>query len=417
IQRLRDGRHFVISGGDLNEPASHAFIARIASGQGVGPWGCNILLSREPSLGDSVVRTLAFDRDLWHAGGLALLGDVLAVPIEGDLRSRIIFIDLGDLEKPVRIPSDIERPDRKAGAVALTRRTDGRFVCAVWCEVQAPRPRGRIDFYLSRDDDLRAGFLGQPLEWRYGDVALPVPRPGESAPEPRDPAYQCINFVTDSSGALYLVGTENGSEKAPIFGGPDRADLFRVELPASFGVVAGPPPLLTRISTRRLFCRDDFGNFDAAAGLYVDPEGRLHLYSAFHWRMDGLIRLTEFSAEPERSGPPVVAPDRAWIELFEHAGFHGRRLTIRGVRNSRLEDYGNILVDGSGFDDKVSAARFRIPAGQTYRLFRDSNFRGGSAGADFFDLVGTGAVVEIDNLSGGRRFGDRVSSSCFVESA
>lgn len=412
IQRLRDGLHCVISGGDVIEPASHVFIARLPSCRNLGPWGSNLLLSREPSLGDSVVRTIAFDRGLWHSGGISLLGNALAIPLEGDVGSRIVFVDVTDPERPRRIAIDIERPGRKAGAVALARIMDGRFLCAVWWEVQA-KPRGRIDFYLSKDDDLFHGFVAQPIEWSWAAVAVESGQPGNQPGDRGDPAYQCINFVAEPGGGLYLVGTENNSSKAPLDRDNDRADLLRVELPASSGESSAPPPRLVRIATRQLKCRDEFGNFDAAAGVYVTPDGQLHLYSAYHWRMKDLIRLSEFSAEPEPSGA-AQSIDAAWIELFEHDDFGGRRLTIRGLRHSRLENYAAIFVEGSEFNDEVSSVRYRIPSGHTYRLFRDSDFRGTVPGRDFIDLDGTGQVVEVRDLEKERRFGDQVSSSCFV---
>lgn len=406
IQRLRDGQHLVISGGDLNQPASHVFIARMSSCSSTSAWGCNLLFSREPSLNDSVVRTIAFDRKLWHAGGLALLGDVLAIPIEGDDASRIVFVDLADPEDALRIDCDIDRPDRRAGAVGLGRLGDGRFFCAVWWEVPKRRPPGRVDFYVSRSDDLRAGFLTSPAEWSYGDA---------KNAGTRDPAYQCVNVLHETSGALYLLAMENGSAKAPIFAGPDTADLYHLALPPEFADdPALHPPELTLVRSRRFFCRDEFGNFDAAGGAYVDEHGALHLYTAFHWRVDDTLRLTEFSCEPAVGGEAPEELEQSWIELYEHDSFRGRRLTIRGLRFSRLENYGRVLVDGSSFDDRVSSVRFRLPEGRTYRLFRDPDFKGSRPGKDFLDLAGTGQLVELRNLADGLNFGDRVSSSCYL---
>lgn len=403
IQRLRDGKHLVISGGDVNQPASHVFIARMGSCQNGGAWGCNLVLSREPSLNDAVIRTISFDRELWHGGGISVLGDVLAIPIEGTRDSRVLFVDLSDVERPALVGDGIARPDRKAGAVALARLRDGRFVCSVWWETGS-RPRGRIDFYVSHNDDLFDGFRVTPVQWRYD---------GGEQGGPKDPAYQCINFVREErSGELYLIGTENGSDKSPIFAGPDRADLFAVEIRPNMSETA--PPRLAFIASKRLFCHELFGNFDAAAGVYADADGELHLYSAYHWRMEDTIRMTEFSAELPARHAVVTDLDDAWIELFEHDRFRGRRLTIRGRRLSRLENYASIFVEGSNFENRVSSVRFQIPEGDTYRLFRDRDLRGVEAGRDFVDLTGTGRFAEIRDLAADLRFGDKVSSSCYL---
>ncbi len=411
IQRLRLGKYMVVSGGDITEPASHLFLFNLKSRRARGPWGSNVLLAREPIREDSIVKTIALDEKLWHAGGISVLGDILAVPIEGGERSRIAFLHMADPLKPKRLPCDIDRPDRKASAVALARMPGGKFVCGVWWEA-ARKFRGRIDFYVSRSRNFLDGFHDRVVTYSFNSLGL-----GDD----RDPSYQNINFILqrgeDSEAALYMIGTENGADAAPVFGGPDIADLYRIELPEGFlnGDDSVDAPKLTRVAARQFRCKNQYGNLDAAGGIYVDSNGRLNLYAGYHWRVDHMIRLTEFSSEPDRNAPKIEKIADARIDLFEHERFRGRRLSVIGKTGARLPDYGKLFVEGSGFDDRVSSVRYQIPRGHKYRLYKDKAFAGRKSGTDYIDLVGSGAVEEIANLKHKpHSFGDKISSSQYI---
>jgi hypothetical protein len=414
IQRLANGRFAVVSGSDKLEPASHVFVVELASRYARGPWGSNVLRSTAPPDDDRIVNIVALDDMHWHAGGLAVLGDIVAVPIEGgQAKSRTLFLDFADPYDPRHIPIDITGESLKAGAVALTQLPNGRFLCAVYREEAVPKkkPPGFFDFYLSRSNTILDGFLTQPIATiYYGDV---LDR-GD-----RIPSYQTVSFLPQAvdphdpdNFLLYLAGTWNGSAMSPTVPGPDWADLHMVELDAR--LLQDPPepvpPRIRYLRSRQFFCRDVYGNFDAAAGFHVDEAGRLHLYSAFHWRYDESILITEFRHEPAADAGIITNIQDAWVDLYEDDRFSGRRLSIIGTKDENLPDYGRIAVQGGTFNEKASSVRFQIPEGYTYRLYDLANYK---ESGGVLDLVGTGRVEEIMDLKQ-RGFGDRVSSSRYV---
>ena len=412
IQRLKQGKYLAISAGDSTASVSHIFVAQLESRSAQGAWGSNVLQGNAPPQSDKILKTVPLDRTCWHAGGISVLGDILAVPLFGNGQSKVLFLNMRSPENPTIFKdSIIERQDiQAANAVALAKLPNGQFVCGVWREVQR-KPKGRIDFYISHGSDFRKGFRPGMVTWSYGDLGLN---------ESRDPQYQSINFIMPEYGStelpasgsttLYMVGTENEANAAPFQTGSDIADLFRVDIPND--LAAGDytqKPVLTRLCSREFFCNKEYCNFDAAAGAYVEAGNKLSLYTGFHWRVDGTFRLSEFRAEPDPS-VPVSSIASAWIELYEHENFRGRRLTILGRGESSFRDYSKISVQGSGFNDRVSSARWQIPGSNTYRLYKNKDFEG-----EHFDLAGTGQVGEIGDLSANpHNFGDVVSSSRYV---
>jgi hypothetical protein len=197
-----------------------------------------------------------------------------------------------------------------------------------------------------------------------------------------------------------------------VLPGTDWADLHVVELDG--GLLADPPahvaPRLAFVSPRAFDCHAGWGSFGAAGGLHVDARGRLQLYSAYHWRYDGTLFFTEFPEEPPRNAPLIGAFTEAWIDLFDHTDFQGRRLRVRGRTGADHRDYGRIAVEGRSFDDAVSSARWQLPEGGVYRLYAAPGYREDEG---VLDLEGTGRVEEIRSFKA-RRFNDRVSSSRWV---
>jgi hypothetical protein len=416
IQRLRAGRYAVISGADFTEPSSHLFVIRCGSRDARFPWSSNLTFTGEPPEDDAVVRVIALDRGLWHPGGISALGDVLAVGLDGNGPSRVMFFHMADPENPTRFPAraDIQRPSRaKSSAVALAKIPDRGYLCAVWWEDGDADPEGRIDFHVSRGTDLRDGFLDEWVRWEF-DQAL-----GDDRPEPR---YQSVNFVTaddmdagDGRIRLYLIGTENDAAGAPVQNGRNWADLFEVLVdPAIFGDPAGHEPRLTLRKSKEFHAPREYCNFDAAAGVYVSRRGELLLYGGYHWQVHNSLRFAEFRANPDPH-VELTDPRLGWIELYEHDSYRGKRLTILGDRDASIGDYDGIFVEGGDFNDKVSSVRFHLPKNVTYRLYKDREFRGTKKGTDFIDLRGTGRVREIKDLKKApQKFGDKVSSSRYV---
>jgi hypothetical protein len=376
-----------------------------------GPWGSNLVFKARPPEDDGLVAVVTLDKNRWHAGGLAALGDILAIPVYGDGLSEVVFLHVAEPESPTRFPASVLRLNNaRANAVALAKLADQRFVCAVWWEDEDQTPKGRIDFYVSKDTNFINGFQSGVFTWVFTAV-------GRN--HDRDPKYQAIGFVTpkdwnqhaDGLTRLYLIGTENEAVAAPLENGRNLADLFEVRIASDmFGDRPnGERPQIRWVNTREFRCSREFANLDAAGGVYVSMAGELSLYGGYHWRVDNTFRFAEFPARPD---PDVPVSDlaRAWVDLFEHDTFRGGRLGIYGTDESVIPDYRQIFVRGNDFDEIVSSIRYQIPEGHTYRLYKDPAF-----GGSFTDLKGKGTMVEIPDLKRSRRrFGDQISSSRYV---
>lgn len=390
---VRLGRHVVISGGDKHRPASELYVIRMASRKVTQPFRSNLWKSTQPPDGDLAVKRLHVDSELWHAGGIDASGDLVVVPLEGGaLNSRVVFYDFSDPEQPALLKrATIERTVNKASAAALAQRGDGRLVVAVWWY----DTRRRLDFYLSRTGDPTDGFEGPAtlvLDEQYRYVA-----------------YQAIQFLQQADGALFLLGFDNTAENAPIQPGVDLCHLWRVTVPAG-GPAGGVWPGLgvEHVDWRPFTCKDRQANMDAGAGTWIDPTGELHVYSCYHWRQDRLIRFSEFRAQPVADAAPITEPSKSWIDLYEHKAFGGHCLALVGLAGNNFAQYEHLHVEGSHFNEKVSSIRYQIPPGHTYRLFKEPGYTG-----SVLDLVGTGAVVEIEDLGAHAAplRGDQASSS------
>ena len=289
IQRLPQPGYLVISG--ANKQASDLFIVRLAE-DGPQSNGCH---------GDVVAR-IEVDDELGHAGGLSMLGSILAVPLyRGSPRSaKVVFYDLATPQAPRRMPVEIARPGRKATATALTRLQNGHYLVAVlsaWDRL----PR-RLDFYLSRTTVLDQGFHSEPVSWHGSSVDA---RPGQDREFSH---FQAINFIPQADGRLYLVGFHNSTGPQTILPGRDYADLYEVVLPAA--TTQGDEPMLqmpavTKVANRMFRCKERFCSFGAAAGLFIDPITQaMSVYSTPGWLDGDAMKITFY---PSVSGKPFTA--------------------------------------------------------------------------------------------------------------
>ena len=238
-------------------------IARL--GRDDGTW---LAVSRSGSanavaiLGPSgVVAEIKAPAGLTHAGGIQVMGSVLAVPYEHKQgRSRVVLYDLADPLRP-RILYELDRSDvpspsapGHASAVALSRLADGRLLMIV-----GVRSSKVLDFYVSNHADLAAPGLAFI---RVGTL--------EEAIEGR---FQSHNLVTQCDGTLFLVGAYNTGFPAPALG-HDRLRWYRLDAAWDGGVA------LVEAGTRKIDCRRC--NFAAAAGVFVTGDGELVLYGIEH---------------------------------------------------------------------------------------------------------------------------------------
>jgi len=426
ILRLKDGQHLLISGSDWekNTRNSHLFIIKMKSRPTIGPLGSNLVFNKKPPEEDKVVKTIGIDKQLWHAGGMDILGDLLVVPIEQGTNeivkkiadtgpedpnhSKIVFFDMTDPQNPKFFKDCIiDRLKAKAGAAALIRLQTGYFLVAAWSDSDNFPPR--LDFYLSDEPHFPSTFTRKPSTWFPAEVL---------ALEGQSPAfgnYQTINFVRqkkeddeNSEEQLYLVGFRK-------IDGSNLAELFTVDIEEDTSQPKPgkgiSQPIITKIATRT-FQDNKYCDMVGASGLFVEPDtGKPIIYSSHQFRRrEGILRLSEFSVPKSKSRQEVTDLNNSWVELFEESNFKGRfvRLFDLSAECANISNYSKIWAQGETFNDKVSSVRYQIPVGTVYQLYEDKKFKG-----DSLPLEGRGTIVEIRSLES-RGLAGEVSSSRLI---
>ncbi len=420
IQRLRKGNYLAVTGGDVHDKVGHLFVIKMGSRNSVGSWRTNRVDGLPPEE-DRVVSVLDLHSELWHAGGISVLGDVLAVPIyrKNPAQCKIVFYHMKHPEHPQKFKFEIDRPGKRAGAVALARLQNGHFLVAVWSD---HGKKDRFDFYLSKSKRILDGFDQNFVSVKAEELKPPID-------EEDNQQYQAVNFVSQKDGKLFLVGMHNTSTISPvpdvikdilklnILSDKDFADLYRVDLVADTTRRNQPvlvkPKLIEKVVNHQFVCEDQQANFDAAAGVHIGMSDELRIYCAYHFRSDGMVKFNEYRPTVEPVPEKVNAIRDGWIDMFEDNNYKGRRLSIVGKRRTSFKNLKKVTVQGDEFNDEISSIRYQLPIGYTYRLFRDKGFHG-----KHIDLTGTGKVEEISDLKklrvNGDHFGDRVSSAHYI---
>ena len=128
----------------------------------------------------------------------------------------------------------------------------------------------------------------------------------------------------------------------------------------------------------------------------------------------------------------ISDPSDGWIELYSDDDFKARKLRIDpnwscpkrpGSQSTctyqAVADYRDVIVSGKNFDNNVESIRFQLAPGQVYRLYRHPEYNTDPKYPKdriFYDLKGTGTVVEIRTLSDVvKGLEDKVSSSKFIK--
>ena len=330
------------------------------------------------------------DGDLWHAGGISLMGDVLAIPIENSNKSEIHFYDVSVPDNPSHFDQIIiRRPTTKAGAVAVCRVPMGPYQGYYLCGVREKEAgKEGIDFYLSNDTTFNNGF---PTTSTRCSTHIK--------------SYQSINFIRSDSGKLFMAGIGPKT----LFRRP-QADLFRVTLNHA-------TPILTRLETVKLAHpkkKEPYYDLEAAAGTYVDHKGRLLMYAAPRWRVDSEMRFAECTEDldPQHS-ISIAGVENGRIDLFKRAEYKSHRLSIYGECNARIADYRKIWIGGRRFREEISSVRFQLPKGSIYRLYSTTEDSQGDD-RDYFELCGTGSIESVPTLSNGFFKHRKVLSSKFT---
>lgn len=393
FQRLRTPGFAAVTGGDPHAPMSHLFIVGMGSRGTSAIWGSNLSSGPLPPVEDKCVARVNLNDTLWHAGGMAQLGDVLAIPAENSDAggSRIEFLEVRDPTRPTVLGCAIQRPGVKAGAVALTRLDDDRFVVAVWSDSEKTAPEKHMDLYITHGTTLLGATWQGPFCFTSEVASIPK--------------FQTVTFLWDTNEQgqktdLYLLGFENEALIAPKPAGPHRSILYHVTLPTQVG---GPGPTLDlqQVGTQKTFqCVADFADMDAATGLHVSPSGVLGVYCAHHFTRRGhddkfLLRFQEFfSSGPISADAPVHSLGDSRIHLFDQPDLAGDPLRLIGDR-AAVNDFSKIFKDGQPFSQRVSSVRCRLAAGFAFVVFRAKDQKGAAPLA----IEGLGTPVTVANLA------------------
>jgi len=409
-----------------------------------------------PPPGDTTVAFVSFDGtggwpNYGHAGGVQLVGDILAVPLEspyaGGPSSQILFIDVSNPLVPV--PTSFVVPvsgiqgvdDISAGVVAVTPRPSGHYLMLV-----TGGDNSVVHVYESNGTNLAATDLTWTLLdiWTEADDEDDLGGghnwPTNPSPQvPVDFPHQALNFVREGGpdGQLYLLGSRN---KGGGSGGPtldeDKIDLYRVEWEGNdFKLRWVTTKEITAKGTSSTFHDanepDDVANLAAAGGFYVSPTGELIFYATEHdndgpnatikageWRHRDMVRPSSPTYDPTPVvGGPYSVPEggsidlnghgepavtKAWIEFYADPDFTDRSVPI-DYEDWHLDDFDDFrkLDDGdfvTGFSDQASSWRWFAPVGCTIRAddddFLDNNFPGDHTRT----LAGTGIVQSASDL-------------------
>ncbi len=244
IQRLPGENNFILTGSNLNTKSGDLIIinnGEIVKRETLGAW------------------------PYWHPGGFQTLQNFVAIPVEEYKKSevaKILFFDFHDLTSPKKLPVLINIPNTKSGAVFFHQFPDGKYLIGSYNMT-------KIDLYFSNTSNLLDGFEEKPkfsFDRRKFDLGLM---------KPFDFGAQSVNIIPQCDGKLFFVFFQNTGKAPPLINKDDRALLFNLDLNTK-----GNP--VTLVSMKKLVCKKNC-NFSAAAGIYINEEGKLFVYSAPHY--------------------------------------------------------------------------------------------------------------------------------------
>jgi len=260
IQMLEDPRFVAFSGANIHSKQASLFIAEIA---------LDAKKDAEPRI---VARLDIGTKTFWHAGGLSRAGHILAVPIEAYKISKTSVVQFYDVSVPSapKLVHELPRPHFDAGATALTRLADGRFLLIAFSN-------GIYEFYRSKTGDVSDGFAETAIVRRDWSA---IPSANGSN----------LNFIEQCDGKKFLVTFRNTGKAPPvILNGRDLAGLL------AFDWNDGDPKIAVR-DEKRFVCHSSC-NFAGAAGARVTETGGLSFYSTYTFRglLSGKLRMKIFS--------------------------------------------------------------------------------------------------------------------------
>jgi len=421
IVRLKDGVHFVASVGDVTDKKAvlvvfkHDSHITQAGTTPVGPVGSNMKFDTQNN--DEIVELLLINEnepDLWHPGGLGLMGDIVAVPLENFdddilISTRVDFYNFSNPLQPTKLHISITC-QKRFGAVDIAKLPDGRFICILYSN-----PLEAFRIYISNSNDLNDGFntVDGSGDDVYHQEILHSAVVGLRR-HVKDAAFQSLQILQQNDDQIFLLASGNFSNVSPTINGRNYCVILKLTL-------FDPLYQLSYVDHLLVDSEDDYSNFDAGFGLYVQNQNRIGIYSIYHWRAQRYLKWAEYF------GREVPVPSQsndikdAFIEIYSIENFQDKSLILYGDDIKDLLDYSKIIVQKEGFEKQAMSIRFRLPDGTSYKLYGSNNGRS-SGSREWITLKGDGTIQELLNLNdpftpGLRRtqaFGKKIVSSAFI---
>jgi len=342
--------------------------------------GIPVELTLPPSE-DGVVHQELISKEYTHAGGIQIIGNYLVIPIEGSdqgNQAKIVFYNVEFPRYPIKTNYEVYIGpvfNKDVGTASITKLNDGRYLL-----IGGGPDADPLYFYISNGKSLKDTNLEfDPVAiWKLSEHSV-YTEIGDN----NWGAYQSLNIINQRDGKIFLVGTHQD-----IVTQRDWLDLFRLEIDRS---IYPYKVKIIKVANRHMYSRNQC-DFNAAAGIYIDPHGRLIVYATEHDN-DGPNETVKFMEFRNQYYPNDFGPiDDAWVELYQDINWQNRSLMI-DYKDRHLEYYKDFnLVEG--FNDKTSSARWTLPSGYRYTLFKDSNF----GQPVVYYLVGTGTFNDISDL-------------------
>ena len=419
ICRHSSGEYFYVSGSNKQDKESHIFIMKMASYQPSTPNASqkqrtilsNTLYSTGAPSTDQFVKALRIDKDLWHAGGMSMCGDMIVLALEGGNDSAIALIDTTDPILPRYLGTPITRINAKAGCASMVRLVNDHYLCAVWTESGGTH----FDLYLSKTKDIKGAYHG-PLRVNWSEFT------GRNSNE--KPRFQSIQFLTDDSGTVGIIGTDNSAQDSQ-----GRNRVFLLTLLLDSETAQDNPvlkkPFITISNPRVIPDKKEYYNFNSVGGTYVSPDNQLMVYGGGTWRKGNkgqFFHLAEFSMSMPDDQTCSSIED-GLIELFGDVNYLGQCLKLDASKHGALADYKKIDGVGGHFNDRFESVRWCLPDTKKVVFFEDKNNNGGNSSKNELTLVGDGTVQELGNLKNtpinslkykDKKFGNKISSHATI---
>lgn len=239
IQKLPGKDNFVITGSDLNNKRA------------------DLVFVSDRKITKRIVMDVW---PYWHPGGISTSGNLLVVPLEEYKKTRIGKINFYNLSNFTKLNVSINIPTTSAGAVFFYNLPDGSFLIGSW-------DMNIIHFYFSKTNNLLDGFEEKPRfridrkDFKFRDR------------KPFDFDAQGINLITQCDGKLFLFLFGNRGKAGDNY---DRALLFSL-------VLNEKNAQIELVTTKNFDCGKKC-NFAAAAGTYINEQGKLFVFSSPHHR-------------------------------------------------------------------------------------------------------------------------------------